>query len=154
MQEIVFRQDPGLRAETFILKDDRLIIVEKGMGLSNEKVIRLSNICPDYELRSRRFSRLYLVPSLLSGIMLWATWKLFVQQSQDAILQIVAAFPAAALLAFLWHSVKGFAPIESCRFRNKNGGILFEIYRPRKAVAASAAYDDFIATLTKAIKKP
>jgi len=51
----------------------------------------------------------------------------------------------AAIFPFMMN----FSPVESCRFRDKSGHTLFEIYRPSKA---AYKYDEFLAALAQQIE--
>lgn len=143
MKDIVFKQDPQLGSETFILKERTLAIVG-GVGLSKERIIRLTDISPDYEQVERLFHRSYLVPLFFAVLFGAVSWRLFTRADSmvAAIIAGIAAFLAPVCL-FLME----FTPVEIARFRDTRGQLLFEVYRPRKA---SFTYDEFVCALVKA----
>ena len=147
MEDIIFKQDPELSGETYILKQERLIIVEKSLGLSKDRVIRLRDISLDSELTERRFSRFYLLPLLFSVIAAIALWHIL---KSDTISHFIAIFPSILIPALLWHMNKGFEPIEACRFKDNKGEIIFELYRPRKS---KLNYDAFVSALRNRIER-
>jgi len=142
MIDVVFKEDPQIGSQIFTLKATTLVVVG-GVSLSNEQVINLSDISPDYERIERRFHRLYVVPVFLSVLMGVGTW--WISTSDISILVGVSAIMALGILLFM-----RFAPIEGARFLDRRGAIMFELFRPFKA---AYAYDEFITALVFRINR-
>ncbi len=147
MKRIFFQQDPILSTETFVLEENRIKILRRGMGLKDEISIRFDDIDPACEKTKRRFKRLFLIPLIFAAVVSGVAWKLAHQTVFPPVL-IVA--PIMAAMLFMWHAAKGFRPIKVCRFRDKNGKILFELYQPRKS---KLQYKEFLAALTEHAKR-
>jgi hypothetical protein len=147
MEEVIFQQDPQIRSEKFILRGNTLRIV--GGAPSREKSFRLSDISADFEKIERRFSRSYLVPLFLAGLFGVVSWKssVYASAQESWVAFIVAGISGFMGMIFLFFMK--FTPIEAARFRDKQGNILFEIYRPSKM---AHAYDDFLSALSHRLK--
>ncbi len=146
MSKITFKQDSDFGWETFVLDDDRLIICKKALSFGTETVIKISDVSSDYERGKGRLGLLYMVPLTLSIIALVVTVALV--KKDLSLGEELPIFPAALTVVFLWHTIKGYRPIDLCRFKDKNGKVLFELFKPRKS---SPAYEEFIAALISAL---
>lgn len=144
---MTFRQDPALSSDEYVFEGDDLTIIAKAMGLKREKMIKVSEIDPNIEIDRRRFAHLYIIPTLLAGIMLYITWVL---SKQEKDISIIALFPGIFAIVLIYYAVKGATAIEVRRFRNRQGIVLFEIYRPRKS---RLAYEDFVSALCTAVRE-
>jgi len=147
MEDIIYCQDPELSWEKFILKKDKLIIVEKSMGLTKERMFKLDDLASDCEMTKRRFSGFYIIPLILAGLASLAAWQLF---GRSTFANVLAMLVVTLIPASLWHMIRGLEPIEIARFKDKSGAIVFELYRPRKA---AFAYDEFVTALRKGIRE-
>src|SRR5580658_1995071 len=146
LEPLVFRQDPGLKSEEIILFSDRLLVVVRGMGLSEKKEIQLSEIDPKPERIRRRFWPLYMVP-LIYGCLIIITSR---QLEMHAIISHNCSIVGYSLsLLFVWHLIVGLRPIEVTRFRDRDGALLFEVCRPRRSVWI---YTEFLDVLTRRIE--
>ena len=145
MENITFQHDPQIGPEKFILKEGTVVIVG-GVGLSKERVIRLTDISSDYEQGHRLFHRSYLVPIVLAGITGAVSWWLFTRgDSMGA--SMVAVITAGMAVAFLL--LMKFTPVEFARFRDTRGQLLIEVYRSRKV---PYKFDEFVSELVRRIK--
>lgn len=160
MEKIIFQQDPSLSGETMTLHESRLVISTHAMGLNQVEEFKLKDLSSTYEETRKRFWHLCITPLMFSVAMPLLAWWLIRQNSEFAIVAIIAA-----ILSF-WHTFDGLQPIETTVFRSRDGEKVAEIYRPRKATLAKRAkakniyqssaapidYHEFVAALRDRIK--
>lgn len=140
-QQIEFRQDPHFSLESFFLTQETLAIRQKSMGLQKERVLKLVDLVEVPDVLFSRFPRFYVVPLLFAACSAGIGWFIINKNLGPAILALI---PAVFAAAFVWHAALGFKPTEVLAFRSKTGGVLFKLYRPRKA---AWRYEEFAAKL-------
>lgn len=147
MDDLVYQQPADFSVEKLILKEDRLLILESSLGMSRERVVRIGDIASGPEVELRRFSRFFILPIAGFGVIAVVIWKLAESQIMTDELPL---FSAVVFFTCLWHALKGLKPVEIARFRDKNGEIIIELYRPRNRNSDSAiCYTRFLSALNK-----
>ena len=117
--------DDAATGARFVLESDRVLRVMQPLGMRRVEVYPFADIA-DVECVGTRIAVNYVVPLIIGAAFVLGAIK----SAENDFAVVVTLLLASMGIMSVFHVVRGMKPVETYRFRNKRGEVIFAISRP------------------------
>jgi hypothetical protein len=147
MGELFFVQRSRIGGRLFSMGEEHIVIAGRTGFQRFQSSFALCDIAPQLErIRARYFALVAMPLGIAAAILAVAR---AISERNHAISEIVEIFAVCFVVPLLWKAIKGFAPLEIVRFRNRSGAVLFDIVKEKEQAAEC---DQFVAEICARIR--